>query len=54
MEETASREPNIRSASQAIFRLLRNLEVHYCVPKSPQLVPIISQTNQVQTSTLFP
>jgi len=43
-------ETDSRLAAQEIRGLLRNPEAHYCVHKSPQLVPILSHLNSSTTS----
>jgi hypothetical protein len=48
-EQSPSWEANSHSASQEIIRILRKPLVHYCVLKSPPLVPNLSQMNPVHT-----
>jgi hypothetical protein len=43
--EKSHSEADIRSTSREIPRLLCNQKVHYCVYKSPLLVPILNQLN---------
>lgn len=45
MKWSPTSEPNSLSASQEISQILFNLQVHYCIHKSPSLLCILSHVN---------
>jgi hypothetical protein len=47
VEQSPSWEPNSNSTSQEILCLLWYLKIHYCIHKSPSLIPFLSQINPV-------
>jgi hypothetical protein len=53
MKQSPSWEANNHSTSQQIPHNLWNPKVHYCVHKSPSLVPFISQMHPVHTFPLY-
>jgi hypothetical protein len=52
MEQSPSSERHRHCVSQEIIRLIRNPNVQYLIPNSPQLVPVPSQLNPLHTLAL--
>jgi hypothetical protein len=54
MELSHSSEAVSCAVTQELVNILRNLEVHSRVQNSSQLVPILSQTNPIHTTSSSP